>query len=383
MSKQTLLLTLVLLLVSAEPANSQRISLGVAGGAALTDAFPDQISRVDLPSAAGIRTYSPFKDYLIGARVQVRLTGRWSLLADGLYRDMQGTWAVALNDGTLNSVSPSPVVTWEIPVMARYNLGGRRMQPFLEIGPSFRAIGNRNSNPSGHGVAGGAGVRLRAGWLDIAPQLRYTRWAADPEQRSRTGRNQIEALLALTTHTEMGNLEPFRGRISVGGTVGSNLADDYRPAAPFTSEYGSVTVMSQFQSGPRSVLGGPAVEVHAGPLSIDASFLRRNLHGTTKYQMSNGMSGSATSTVGVWEIPVMAKYRLGVPFRAARWRPLVEAGPAFHQGSYLRHFGAAAGAGVERQVRMFKITTGLRYTRWQVDAGQAPNEVTVLLGVRL
>ncbi|HXA51408.1 MAG TPA: hypothetical protein VNV86_13925 [Candidatus Acidoferrum sp.] len=101
-------------------------------------------------------------------------------------------------------MSPSPVVTWEIPVMARYNLGGRRMRPFLEMGPSFRPIGNRNSNPSGHGVTAGAGVRLRAGWLNIAPQLRYTRWAADAEQRSRTGKNQIEVLLGLTTHTEMG-----------------------------------------------------------------------------------------------------------------------------------------------------------------------------------
>jgi hypothetical protein len=166
-----------------------------------------------------------------------------------------------LNDGTLNSVSPSPVVTWEIPVMARYNLGGRRMRPFLEMGPSFRPIGNRNSNPSGHGVTAGAGVRLRAGWLNIAPQLRYTRWAADAEQRSRTGKNQIEVLLGLTTHTEIGGREPFRGLISIGGTVGTNLADDYRPVGPFTNENGGVTVMSQFQSGPRSVLGGPTIEV--------------------------------------------------------------------------------------------------------------------------
>jgi hypothetical protein len=186
---------------------------------------------------------------VIGARVQVRLVGRWSLVADGLYREMQRTWAAVLNDGTLNSVSPSPVVTWEIPLMARYNLGGQRIQPFLEAGPSFRAIGNRNSNPSGHGVAAGAGVQLRAGWLNIAPQLRYTRWAADPAQQSRTGKNQIEILLGLTTHNEMGVREPFRGRISIGGTVGTNLADDYGPAAPFTSEDRGVTVMSAERAG--------------------------------------------------------------------------------------------------------------------------------------
>ncbi len=372
----------LVLLTFAIRADGQRVSLGVVGGVALTDAFPEQTFATPSSYAIGIRTYSPFKDYVVGARVQVRLTDHWAVVADGLYREMQGTWAAVLPDGTLNSVSPSPVVTWEIPVLARYSLGGRRMRPFLEAGPSFRAIGNRNSYPSGKGVATGAGVQLRAGWLNIAPQVRYTRWAADREQRSRTGRNQVEVLLGFTTHNETDVLEPFRGRISIGGTVGSNLADDYRAAPPSTYEYGSLTVRSQFHSGPRSVLGGPTVEVHTGPVSFEVSFLRRLLHGTSKYQVSNGTSGSGTSTVGVWEIPVMAKYRLGGRFRAARWRPLLEVGPAFRQGSYLPHFGVAAGAAVERRVGALKIAPGVRYMRWQESLGLVPNEVAVILGVR-
>lgn len=374
----------LILLSLAARADAQRVSIGVVGGAAVTDAFPEQTYAyaVGSPFVTGIKTYSPFKDYVVGARVQVRINDRWSLLADGLYREMQGTWAGVLNDGTLNSVSPSPVVTWEIPVLARYNLGGRRVQPFLEAGPSFRAIGNRNSDPSGHGVAAGAGVRLRAGWLNIAPQMRYTRWAADPAQTSRTGRNQVEVLLGITTHTETEVREAFRGRISIGGLVGTNLANDYRPAAPVTNEYGGVTVMSQFHSGPRSVVGGPAVEVHTGPVSIEASFLRRVLHGTSKYQLSEGRSGSSTSSVGVWEIPVMAKYRLEGRFRAADWRPLVEVGPAFRQGSYLPHYGVAAGAGLEKRVGALKIAPGVRYTRWQGSFGMIPNEIAMLLGVR-
>jgi hypothetical protein len=117
-------------------------------------------------------------------------------------------------------------------------------------------------------------------------------------------------------------------------------------------------------------------------VSIEASFLRRALHGTTTYQVSNGTSGSSGSTVSVWEIPVMAKYRFAGRFRTAAWKPLVEAGPAFRQGSYLPHFGVAAGAGVERRVGALKLAPEVRYTRWQESFSLVPNEVAVLLGVK-
>lgn len=363
-------------------ANAQRVGIGVVGGIALTDAFPEQTYAASGSFFARFGTYSPFKDYVLGARVQVRITQRWSVLADGLYREMQATTAAVLSDGTLSSVSPAPVVTWEIPVLARYRFGGKRVQPFLEAGPSFRAIGNRNSNPSGYGVAAGIGVQLRAGWLNIAPQLRYTRWAADPEQPSRTGPNQAEILVGLTTPSETAIGEAFRGRLSIGGIVGTNLANDYRAGAPFTTEYPGVAITSQFHSGPRSVMGGPVVEVHAGPVSFAASFLRRVLHGTVDDRFSNGISRSSQSTTGVWEIPVLVKYRIGGPFRTAAWRPLVEAGPAFRQGPYLPHYGGTAGAGVERRVGPLKIAPGLRYTRWQGSIGLVPNEIAMLVGVR-
>ena len=43
-------------------------------------------------------------------------------------------------------------------------------------------------------------------------------------------------------------------------------------------------VTSEFHSATRSVLGGPVVEVHTGPVSFEASFIRRVLHATTEYQ---------------------------------------------------------------------------------------------------
>jgi hypothetical protein len=371
----------LMLLIFAAPVEAQRISFGVVGGMATTDAFPNQTSPRAMADFVGVRTWSPFKDYVVGARVEVRVTDRWSVLADGLYREMQGTWAAVLPNGTLNSVSPNPVVTWEIPVLARYRLGGRRMRPFVEAGPSFRMIGNRNSDPSGHGLAAGAGVQFHAGWLTIAPQLRYTRWAADPSQTSRTGPNQVEVLLGLTTGGETEVQKALGGRISIGGTVGTNLANDYRPFAPTTYSDGNYSATYTFRSGTRCVMGGPTVEVHLGRLSIEGAFLRRVLHQTTDYQISNGYSGSYTSTAGVWEIPVMAKYRLEGRFRRAAWRPLVEAGPAFRQGGYLPHFGIASGVGAETRWHAMKIAPAVRYTRWQQSWREVPNEVAVLLGV--
>ena len=77
----------------------------------------------------------------------------------------------------------------------------------------------------------------------------------------------------------------------------------------------------------------------------------------------------------------MAKRRIGERFRAASWRPVVEAGPAFPPGSYLPHFGVAVGAGVERRAGALKITPGLRYTRWQGSIGMVPNEIAMLVGI--
>lgn len=154
-------------------------------------------------------------------------------------------------------------------------------------------------------------MQLPFGWLNIAPELRFTRWAADPVQPSRTEPNQTEILVGLTTRNETAVREAFVGHLSIGAIAGTNLANDYRAGAPFTTEYPGISITSEFHSGPRSVTGGPVVEVHAGAVSFEASFLRRVLHGIVDDRVSNGISQSSPSTVGVWEISVLAKYRIG------------------------------------------------------------------------
>jgi hypothetical protein len=120
-----------------------------------------------LPYTGEVRRSLDFP-FAAGVRIETPVAGRLSFQVDGLYRRLRYP-----ND-------PSVVVTWEVPVLAKYVLVPRRSSPFLEAGPSFRATGNLNfSNPSHYGLSLGGGWEHRLKWLKIAPGIRYTRWAAD------------------------------------------------------------------------------------------------------------------------------------------------------------------------------------------------------------
>lgn len=192
--------------ISTSGANSRRVSFGVVGGAALTDAFGHEADGLMLLPGGGtrptrLRSYSTLKDYVIGPMVDVDMLWRGlSLEIGALYRPMNLTMAGVLPDGSFHSVSPATVVTWEFPVLAKYRLGSSSARPVIELGPSFRASGNLNgSAPSPFGLTAGFGIETRFLGLRIAPLLRYTHWGADPDYTaSRTKRNQVEALLSVS-----------------------------------------------------------------------------------------------------------------------------------------------------------------------------------------
>jgi len=52
---------------------------------------------------------------------------------------------------------------------------------------------------SGHGAVVGGGVEMRAGFLRLSPEFRYTRWAADAEVDPylHSNQNEMELLLGL------------------------------------------------------------------------------------------------------------------------------------------------------------------------------------------
>jgi hypothetical protein len=91
------------------------------------------------------------------------------------------------------------VLTWEFPFLAKYRFSTPRLNPFLELGPSFRAAGNTNgTNPSRYGITAGAGIETKVHRLRVAPAIRYTYWTADPPgpmSPASTIRNQVALLV--------------------------------------------------------------------------------------------------------------------------------------------------------------------------------------------
>jgi hypothetical protein len=91
----------------------QPLWFGVIGGAGLTQDFQN---RTD----GNILAYSTPKRWIVGAMVEVRLPLHFSAEVDGLYHELGFTNAFVEPNGTLNSVSPASVVTWEVPALAKY-----------------------------------------------------------------------------------------------------------------------------------------------------------------------------------------------------------------------------------------------------------------------
>jgi len=57
--------------------------------------------------------------------------------------------------------------------MAKYSIRWRRVDPFVEAGPSFRLP---QWGLSTQGITGGAGVELHLRALNLSPELRFTHW---------------------------------------------------------------------------------------------------------------------------------------------------------------------------------------------------------------
>ena len=355
----------------------QKLSLGIVAGGSLTDAFPTTTVPVGPEvGIAGFHNYSQAKDYIVGPAIEFKLSGHWSIEADGLYRKLHFTTSALLFDGTLNSVSPSPVITWEFPVLAKYRFHFLHLEEFAEAGPSFRTAGNLNgTSPSHQGATAGLGFQLHAGKIGIAPELRYTRWAADNWQAGyQSNPNQLELLVAVSD-TSATNLHPLGLHSLIGVTAGTALTNTF----PATNMY-SLTI-----SPLRSLIAGPTFEIALPKhFAVEADVLSRPSRLEESYTY-NAASGPVTATysrsTGTWEGPILVKYRL--PGRILQ--PFVEGGPAFlFSGNFWSH-GVAAGAGVEKRLGLFRIAPLVRFSRWAAEypvcsfCGTNQNQVEVLL----
>jgi hypothetical protein len=178
---------------------AQHLSIGVTGGVGLTDAFIDQTT----PDTG--HTYSAAKDYLVGPAIELRLPFSLALEFDALYRPLHLTESFFNFFNNSSQTSQGRINTWQFPLLVKYHLPGRRIRAFVEVGPSFRhtatnALFLGNPPQLNHGFTAGGGGEIRIWKVRIAPEIRYTRWAADtnfPFPNS----DQAELLVGLWTRS--------------------------------------------------------------------------------------------------------------------------------------------------------------------------------------
>jgi hypothetical protein len=177
--------------------SGQAICVGVAGGGSFTHGF-GELNRSY--SSTSLLSYPTHRDYLVGPTIEVGVSRHITAGFDALYRPLNFTNATLLGDGTVRSVSPATVVTWEFPILMKYRFRERGWRPLVEAGPSLRTSGNRNNtSPSSRGAVLGVGLEGRFRALRVTPGFRYTRWAADRlgSFSGLTNQNQAVFVLAL------------------------------------------------------------------------------------------------------------------------------------------------------------------------------------------
>jgi hypothetical protein len=361
-SQTHLAVTLVAFGILGRPfrASGQSLSVGVIGGAGLTSDFRSNYVST-FPGGEASIDYSTPKRYLVGAMIELGLPAHFSLEADGLYRPLGFTFAGVEPNGTLNSVSPATVITWEFPVLAKYRFTLGPLRPFVEAGPSFRTAGNLNgTNPSHNGVTSGIGIETHVWGMNVAPTLRYTRWAADHE----TTPDQIELMVAINRQSESIR-RPLGRRFSLGVSLGTNVTS-YFPAQNYGYDIGpgSSSISTTSVPGPQSLLVGPMIEMElAKGFSVEGDALYQPLHYTLKTTVDGRREPDYVGSNIEWNFPVLAKYRRAMHLAT----PFVELGPSFRlpQGVFgASHYGVTAGLGAEMHLGRLRIAPGFRYTHW-------------------
>ena len=381
----------------------QQLSVGFVGGASLTQDF--QNASLGYGNLPVLVSYSTPKRLVAGAMLDVTLPLHFSVEVDGLYHELEFTQSAVLPKGTLNSVSPAPVVTWEFPILAKYRFSLPALSPFIEAGPSFRAAGNLNgTSPSNHGLTIGAGIEKQLWKIRVAPQLRYTRWTRDTGGYPVTKPDQLELLVGFSANSGP-DWHPWGHRVSFGAVLGTNLTDDFRNisfgdtieafAPNGTATYTRATFLSY--SGPKSFLAGPMIDLQLPhQLSLEVDAIHRPVKSVNKVIVPGGSSSfpvddfSSSYTVTTWQFPVLAKCKFAFPFAEHFPKLFVEAGPSFRlsqqvKSGYLSNYGVTGGLGIAAHVRALKIAPVVRYSHWGSDnppgsSETLRNEVQLLIG---
>lgn len=164
-------------LLSAAILPAQSIGVGVKGGVPLTDTF----KTVNLGRQAIAEG-----NWIFGPMFELRLPAGLGVEFDTLYRR--------------STVKDGPQVgSWEFPLLGKLRLPGVILRPTLGAGVMFQRLADITSFDNRKGFVMSAGVEVKAPFVRIAPELRYTRFS---EKRAGTnilnGSNQVDVLIGLT-----------------------------------------------------------------------------------------------------------------------------------------------------------------------------------------
>lgn len=204
--------TLPLFLVTVSFASAGPLGGGIKLGLPLTDTF-------DIAGSANRFVTAKTKKYIVGPQVELRLPAGLAIEFNALYTrtDFSGVGGIA--GSILNSVVDAD--SWEYPLLLKYTFGGANagvaaVRPFVDAGASFRrrsdltSIGRfitgssgNDDNDLGKGFVIGGGVEIKALFLRISPEVRFTRWGVDSLREGfggvlRTNRNQGQVLVGIS-----------------------------------------------------------------------------------------------------------------------------------------------------------------------------------------
>jgi hypothetical protein len=155
----------VFLLSIVCPGYSQFLSWGIEGGLPLNDAVNVVNNGVGTVTASTDR-------WIVGPTVQLGLPFRLSVEVDALYR------SEGFNVSSPGSLFSNSVNNWQFPFLARYDLHGGVIRPFVDAGVTYRHLSGATDilHPDGAGFTIGGGISLKLLFLRLSPEIRYTRW---------------------------------------------------------------------------------------------------------------------------------------------------------------------------------------------------------------
>jgi hypothetical protein len=190
----------ILLLSSAGYAFSQTLSVGVVGGATLTEDFrTTTLTGSVIPGLnPTLLSRAASSKVLVGPSAEWNFTERFGIEVNALFRPV--TSSVTILNTPEGTVGPLPKThsRWQFPILAKYRFEeGGAVTPFVAGGATFRTADSWNVL-SQAGVTAGAGIENKISRFRYSPGLRYTRWGeAKNRYYLRSTRNQLESIVGL------------------------------------------------------------------------------------------------------------------------------------------------------------------------------------------